>query len=119
MKYVIAMQVDPTVLEHLTDDQHQALQEGHAAFIASTKANGEFIATQALGDPSRSKVVRGGEVPEVTDGPFAEAKEQLAGYCLIECESEERALEIAARWPDASINGVELRPLMTFDAADV
>ena len=74
MKYVIAMHIDPTAMEHLTDDQQKALQEGHAAFIASTKENGEFISTQALGHPSKSKVVRGGEAPEITDGPFVEAK---------------------------------------------
>lgn len=51
-------------------------------------------------------------VPAVTDGPFVEAKEFLAGYCLLECESLDRATEIAARWSDARFNGVELRPLM-------
>ena len=55
--------------------------------------------------------MRGG-VPAITDGPYVEAKEQLAGYCLLECESLERATEIAARWPDASYAAVELRPLM-------
>jgi hypothetical protein len=48
----------------------------------------------------------------VTDGPFVEAKEHLAGICIIEAETPERAVEIAARWPDARWNGVELRPIM-------
>ena len=51
-------------------------------------------------------------MPAVTDGPYLEAKEHLAGYCLFECESEQRALEIATRWPDARYWGVELRRLM-------
>jgi hypothetical protein len=51
-------------------------------------------------------------VPAITDGPYVEAKEQLAGYCLLECDSLERATEIAVRWPDASYAAVELRPLM-------
>jgi hypothetical protein len=51
-------------------------------------------------------------VPAVTDGPFAEAKEQLAGYLVVECESPERAVEIAARWPDARYAAMEVRPIM-------
>ena len=46
------------------------------------------------------------------EGPFAEAKEQLAGYIMVECESPERAVEIAARWPDARYFAMEVRPLM-------
>jgi hypothetical protein len=48
----------------------------------------------------------------VTDGPFPEAKEHLAGYCLLQCDTPERADEIAAAWPDARFNGVELRPIL-------
>ena len=121
MKYVIAMHVDPAVLEHLTDDQQRALQEGHAAFIASTKENGEFIATQALGDPSRSKVVRGNvDRPEVTDGPFVEAKEFMGGFYLLDVEDEARAVELATQIPDARIPGLalEVRPVVFADLGD-
>jgi hypothetical protein len=52
-----------------------------------------------------------GAVPAVTDGPFAEAKEQLAGYLMVDCESPERAVEIAARWPDAKRWAMEVRPV--------
>jgi hypothetical protein len=47
-----------------------------------------------------------------TDGPFAEAKEYLAGFYLVECESIERAVEIAARTPDAAYGEVEVRPVL-------
>ena len=50
--------------------------------------------------------------PTVTDGPFAEAKEQLAGYLTGDCEDIERATEIAARWPDARYWAMEVRPVM-------
>ncbi len=56
--------------------------------------------------------------PAITNGPFAEAREHLAGYCLFHCETEEWALEIA-RWPDARTIGVELRPLMTHDGPEM
>ncbi|NIJ10440.1 hypothetical protein FHU38_000784 [Saccharomonospora amisosensis] len=121
MKYLILMQVDPAVLEQLTDEQQKQIQEGHAAFMAATKESGEFIATQALADPSQSKVVRSsGGSPEVTDGPFAESKEFMGGFYFIDVDSEARAVELAKRIPDASIPGLalELRPVMFTDLGD-
>jgi hypothetical protein len=83
------------------------------ALIKELTESGEWIGGKALADPSNTKTVRvRGGVPAVTDGPFVEPKEHLAGYGVIECESLERALEIAARWPDARYNAVELRPVM-------
>ncbi len=81
---------------------------------AITKS-GELITTQALADPSQSAVVRAvGGQPAVTDGPYVEAKEYLGGFYLIDCESRDRALELAAMIPDTRIDGlaVEVRPVM-------
>jgi hypothetical protein len=121
VKYVILMQVDPAVLEQLTEEQQQLIGDGHAAFMAATKENGEFIATQALADPSRSKVVRStGGRPEVTDGPFVEAKEFMGGFYLLDVEGEARAVELAKQIPDASIPGLalEIRPVVFADLGD-
>lgn len=121
MKYVILMQVDPAVLDQLTDEQQHHIQNGHAEFIASTKEHGEFIATQALGDPSKSKVIRSsGGRPEVTDGPFVESKEFMGGFYLVDVEDEARAVELAKQIPDADIPGLalELRPVMFADLGD-
>ena len=121
MKYLILMQVDPAVLESLTDEQQTLIGEGHAAFMAATKENGEFIATQALADPSRSKVVRSdGSQPEVTDGPFVEAKEFMGGFYLLDVEDEARAIELAKLIPDAQIPGLalEIRPVVFSDLGD-
>ncbi|MCS7476916.1 YciI family protein [Umezawaea endophytica] len=118
MKYLILMQVDPAVLERLTDEQQTRIHEGHAAFMAVTKERGEFIATQALADPSRSKVIRStGGQPEVTDGPFVESKEFMGGFYLVDVEDEARAVELAKQIPDATIPGLalELRPVMFAD----
>lgn len=122
MKYLILMQVDPEVLERLTEEQQRMIEEGHAAFMAKIKESGEFIATQALADPSQSKVVRARNgVPEVTDGPFAEAKEFLGGFYLVDVEDEARVLELAKMIPDASIDGLalEIRPVMFSDLGDL
>ena len=61
---------------------------------------GEFVDAQGLALPEEARVVRakrGSGAPEVTDGPYAEAKEFLAGFWIIDCESKDRAYEIAAR----------------------
>lgn len=120
VKYLILMHVDPAVLESLTEEQQQTIGDGHAAFMATTKERGEFISTQALADPSQSKVVRGGAQPEVTDGPFAEAKEFMGGFYLLDVENEGRALELATQIPDANIPGLalEVRPVVFADLGD-
>jgi hypothetical protein len=115
MKFLIALHINPVVLDALTDQEKAALGEGHGAFIEALKASGELITTQALADPSQSAVVsvRNGQ-PAVTDGPFLESKEYLGGFYLIDCESKERAIELAAQIPDAAIEGlgVEVRQVM-------
>jgi hypothetical protein len=55
--------------------------------------------------------VRGG-LPATTDGPYVESKEQLAGYFVVDCDSRERATDIAARFPNALFGAVEVRPVM-------
>lgn len=122
MKYLILMHVDQAVLEALSEEQQRLIGEGHAAFIAQTKESGEFVAAQALADPSQSKVVRARNgVPEVTDGPFVEAKEFMGGFYVMDVEDEARAVELAKLIPDASIEGlaVEIRPVMFSDLGDL
>jgi hypothetical protein len=118
MKFLIGLHINPTVLDALTDEEKTALGSGHGAFIEALKESGELILTQALADPSQAAVVsvRNGQ-PAVTDGPFLESKEYLGGFYLIDCESKERAIELAARIPDAAIEGlgVEVRQVMFSD----
>ncbi|WP_431279154.1 YciI family protein [Leifsonia poae] len=122
MKYIILMQVDPDVLAALSEEQMQAVGDGHQAFIASITESGEMLSTNALGDPSQSTVVRGRSgVPEVVDGPFAETKEFMGGFYLVDVESKERAIELAKQIPDAGIEGLalEVRPVMYSAGVDM
>jgi len=121
VKYLIIMQVDPAVLEQLTEEQQVRIQQGHSAFMAATKERGEFIATQALADPSQSKTIHGSVgQPEVTDGPFVESKEFMGGFYLLDVEDEARAVELALQIPDATIPGLalEIRPVMFADLGE-
>jgi len=115
MKFLLIMHMNPAIWESLTEEERKAVQAGHGDFMDTVKESGEMVSTVALSDPSQSAVVRvRNGVPAVTDGPFLEAKEFLAGYYLIDCESKERALEIAALIPDAGVEGmgIEVRPVM-------
>src|SRR5215467_8066857 len=118
MKFLLIMNVNPAVLDALTEEERNEIGAGHGAFIDAIKKSGEMITTLALADPSQTAVVRvrGGQ-PVVTDGPFLEAKEYLGGFYLIDCESKERAIELAAQIPDAAIEGlgVEVRQVMFAD----
>ncbi|WP_043625538.1 YciI family protein [Nonomuraea candida] len=115
MKFLISMHINPAVLDALTDEERAAIGEGHGRFMEALKESGEFILTQALADPSQAAVVavRNGQ-PVVTDGPFLESKEYLGGFYLVDCESKERAIELAAQIPDSAIEGlgIEVRQVM-------
>ena len=77
--------------------------KAHIAFMKDLNADlrkaGEFVGAEGLAPPGEARVVRAGKnnLPAVTDGPFPEAKEFLAGYWIVETETPERAYEIAAR----------------------
>ncbi|MBX3159747.1 MAG: hypothetical protein KF773_27505 [Deltaproteobacteria bacterium] len=68
-------------------------------FSKELQHNGELVAAEGLADPMQAVIVRAGKggAPEVTDGPFAEAKEFLAGYWIVDVDNVQRAYEIAAR----------------------
>jgi hypothetical protein len=115
VKFLLIMHMNPQIWESLTEDERNEVMNGHGEFIKTIQESGEMILTQALADPSNSAVVRVRDgVPAVTDGPYLEAKEYLAGYYLVDCESRARAIELAALIPDAKVDGlgIEVRPVM-------
>ncbi|RBM21671.1 hypothetical protein DI005_09085 [Prauserella sp. PE36] len=119
MKYVILIYGNPASREiwsRLTPDQRQEGLGAYAALDADLAASGEMIVSEALADPARTTRVTVREGTTLTsDGPFAEAKELLAGFFLVDCESTERAVEIAARVPEAELGLVEVRPVVELD----
>ena len=83
------------------------------------RESGEFIGAWGVADQVNAKRVQLKDgAPVVTDGPYLEAKEYLGSFDIIDCETEERALEIAARVPWARYGTVEVRPLMHEAAAE-
>jgi hypothetical protein len=104
---------NPATLAALSEEERDGLMREVDAIVTELTESGEWVGGEALADVSHTRTVRVRDgVPAVTDGPFAEAKEHLAGYCMVDCERPERAVEIAARWPDARLWAMEVRPVM-------
>ncbi|QMW65369.1 hypothetical protein H4N58_14320 [Mumia sp. ZJ1417] len=92
--------------------------EAYQKFEAELRETGEFVTSEGLGHPAVTTTVRkadGGVV--ATDGPFAELKEVLASFAVIDCASQERAVEIVGRMVDVLGEPMEIRPIMGDDYA--
>jgi hypothetical protein len=120
VKYMLLIYNNPATYEALPQDERDALFAQVDKVMAELNESGELLADAALADASNGKTVRVRDgVPVATDGPFVEAKEQFAGYLLVDCETEDRAVEIAASWPDAKYFAMEVRPIMHQSGADM
>jgi hypothetical protein len=116
MKYLILIQSNEKSLaawETLTAEQQRELGRCHRKLNEEMQAAGVHVAAEGLADPSLAKwvSVRDGETI-ASDGPFAEVKEHLAGFYLIDVEDLEQAVAWAAKLPDAALNQVEVRPVL-------
>lgn len=113
MKYLLMIHVNPDAMGALTEEERNEIFAAHDHFASLTRESGELVGFAALADPSNTRTVRvRGGLPAVTDGPYVEAKEFLAGYAIVDCETPERAAELAAMIPDAQYTAVEVRPVM-------
>ena len=120
MKYLVMIYSNPAsraAWEGFSDAEKSAGLKVYAALVEELAGTGELVVTEALADPSHGRRPAPGLV--AGDGPYAEAKEHLAGFFLVDCAGMERALEIAARIPESSFGLVEVRPTMTYDGMDV
>jgi hypothetical protein len=104
---------NPAFLALPSDERAELAAQGEALRQEITES-GELVAGVALADPVNTRTIRVRDgVPATTDGPYIEAKEQLAGYFVLDCDGPERAAEIAARFPDARFAAVEVHPIMS------
>lgn len=113
MKYMILIYSEPGTPEFETDEEQQASMGAWFEFTQMIADSGELIGGEPLQgtDTATTVSVRNGETI-VTDGPFAETKEVLGGYYLVDVASRERAEELAALLPSSSYGLNEVRPLM-------
>ncbi len=115
MQYMALIYENEQTQTSMTREQQQQVFADYMAFTAAIKEAGVFVAGDALNpvDTATTIRIRGGEVA-TTDGPFAETKEQLGGYYLLECKDLDEALRWAAKIPAAKTGSIEVRPVMVF-----
>ena len=123
MRFVILIRHNPQAVElwrQLSVEQREAGLAAYAALNEELEAAGEMVVSAALADPALAKrvTVKGGETI-ATDGPYAEVKEHLAGFYLVECDSIERAVEYAAKIPEAAHMEIEVRPVLDRISVDM
>jgi hypothetical protein len=132
VKYIVLMQfsaagTDFPSMDTWTQEEVRAHIEHMHRLNEELDVSGERVDAQGLAGPQTARIVRAnGGSPLVTDGPFPETKEFLAGYLIVDCADEERALEVAAQMSAAPGPGgaplnmpIEVRPVMSAPPADL
>ncbi len=113
MRYLCAVYCEPGTLEALPADEKTALDRDSVAYDVELRRRGHYIASDALQPVAAARTVRvrRGRAT-IVDGPFAETKEHLGGFILIEAKDIKEALAIAERIPMAKYGTIEVRPVM-------
>jgi hypothetical protein len=113
LKYLLLLYDDAAAIAAMTADDRRAMVEEHVGYATMLRERGVHRAGEPLDAPETARTVRFGEGDGtvVTDGPFLEAKEALGGFYLLECASDDEALELAKQVPRSPGLVAELRPI--------
>jgi len=112
MKYLCLAYEEEQRLNAMTKGEWDGLREETLAYLTELQNRGHVVAAEALQSVRTASTVRvrGGRV-SVTDGPFAETKEQLGGFFLITARDLNEAIQVASKWPSARFGSIEVRPI--------
>jgi hypothetical protein len=115
MKYLCLIYDEETTMNAMSKADSDAFMGEYFAFTNDIKASGQYVAGEALHPVSTATTlrIRNGKTV-TTDGPFAETKEQLGGFYMVEARDLNEALQIAARIPSARTGSIEVRPVVDF-----
>jgi hypothetical protein len=118
MKYLCLIYEDEKFWGNTPKPEVDKMMAEYGAFTAAIQKSGQYIGGNALQPTQTASTVRvrNGKV-STTDGPFAETKEQLGGYYLIEAKDLNDAIQVAAKIPSAKFGSIEVRPIMVFNQA--
>lgn len=113
MRFLCAVYVEPKTMEMLSPAEGAALDRDSLAYDEELRRSGHYLASDALQrvTAARTVRVRNGKL-SVIDGPFAETKEQLGGFILVEARDLDEAVELASQIPMAKHGTIEVRPVM-------
>ena len=113
MRFLFLIHGDSDAEAAMTADERRAIVGEHMRYGAMLRERGAHVLGEALS--GEAAVVRPGERPLVTDGPFAETKEGVGGFYLMEARDLNEAIQLAARIPPAEIGSIEVRPVRTLN----
>lgn len=117
MKFLMMIYTDDTLLDPIPPATFDSMMHGCFAHADELRERGELLDSRQLEPPATAKSVRvRNQQLSVTDGPFAETKEYLAGFNVIEARDMDEAVRMAAEFPWTSTGCIELRPLRDIDA---
>jgi hypothetical protein len=112
MKYICLAYEEESKLSTLSQDEWAVLREETLAYVDELQKNGYLIAAEPLQSVRTAATVRvRNDKVAITDGPFAETKEQLGGFFLINARDLNEAIQVASRWPSARLGSIEVRPI--------
>ena len=116
MQFLCLIYEAESLMAAQSDEEKGQIFQEYMTYTDDIKSSGHFVAGDALEPTSTATTIRirNGE-RVLTDGPFAETKEQLGGYYLLECDSLDEAIEQASRIPSAKLGSIEVRPIMVFN----
>ncbi len=115
MRYMMLIYTDETAESRRTAAQNEAVMAEYGSFTNEVRQRGSFLNGDALQPTTTATTVRtrGGKAVAL-DGPFAETKEQLGGFYILDCQDLDEAIELAAKIPAAKVGSVEIRPILEF-----
>lgn len=117
MQYLTLIHIDPGLLAELPDAEYNRLMRGCFEKADALQQDGCLHGSQQLENPDSARTLRIRDgVSRVTDGPFAETREFLAGFNLIEADSMDAAMAIAREFPWARFGSIEVRPVRDMQA---
>lgn len=117
MQFLMLVYTDPELLEALPEGEFDRIMHGCFEKADALRADGRLLASQQLESPATARTVRTRQgTTRVIDGPFAETKELLAGFNLIEADSLDEAVRIAHEFPWSRFGSLEVRPVRDIDA---
>jgi hypothetical protein len=117
MKYLCLIYDDEKIFETMAKDESDAFMGEYMDYTEGIRSSGHYVAGEALHPVQTATTlrIRNGKL-STTDGPFAETKEQLGGFYLIEARDLNEAIQIASRIPSVRTGSIEVRPVVDFSA---
>ena len=120
MQYMLLIYDDEKIIDGMSEGELNALMGEYFAYTNELREAGAYVAGDALQSVGTATTVRVRDGEQLlTDGPFAETKEQLGGYYVVDVETIDDAVKWAAKIPSARYGSIEVRPVMVFDREEV